>query len=87
MIRKPGLWHGPRRVEVQAVKKSMRLACSTCGDHPQVRRLLVAEGVGRGRKSSVHCEACGDRWIEERIAEARRARRYLRTGEGSVRLG
>jgi len=72
---------------VQAVKPSMRLMCSACGDPPQVRRLLVREGVGRGQTSSVHCEACGDRWIEERLREAQRARVYLRTGEGSIRRG
>ena len=69
------------------MKKAMRLPCSICGDAPLERRLLVREGVGRSGTSAVYCEVCGDRWLEARGAEVRRARQFLKLGTGSIRRG
>lgn len=86
-MRKPGLWHGPRRVEIEAVNARMAKPCSACGDLPEERRVHVVEGVGRSGATSIYCMTCGDRWLRDRLIEAKRARRYLRTGEGTVRRG
>lgn len=86
-IRKPGLWHGSRAVEIQVVNTRMAKACERCGDYPEERRLLIREGVGRGGKTIVHCLVCGDLWLKARAEEAKRAIRYLRTGKGTVRRG
>jgi hypothetical protein len=86
-IRKPGLWHGPRRVEIEAVNARMNKECERCGDYPEVRRLVIEEGVGRSAKKTINCMVCGRGWLRERLREAKRALRYLRTGKGSVRSG
>lgn len=84
-ILKPGLLHGPRRVEVEKVNARMGKMCTDCGDYPEVRRLTVTEGVGRSGKDYIYCLVCGRRWLRIRKKEIICALRYLRTGEGSIR--
>jgi len=86
-LRSPGLWHGPRRVEIEIVNNRMKKECDECGDYPENLRLVVVDGVGRSAKTRVSCQVCGRRWLKERRKEATRALRYLRLGEGSVRSG
>lgn len=83
--RKPGLWHGPRKVEVVTVKKAHRTDC-VCGCRPEGRRLEVTEGSGRHAKKLIFCINCGMAWIANRKVEADRAIEYLTTGEGEIRL-
>ena len=80
-----GLWHAARRVEVQDVKPAHKKACCVCGERPEERRLVVAEGVARAKKSSVYCGGCGWRWIRERINEAERAQARLGGADACIR--
>jgi len=82
----PGLWHGRRRVEIQDVKSSHKVACCDCLNQPVARRLVVTDGGGRSAVTTVRCIACGVAWIGERKAEASRAIARLETGVGSIRL-
>lgn len=84
-ILKPGLWHGPRRVEVQVVNTRMKKACAGCSEQPQERRLRVVDGVARSAKETIYCVSCGTHWIQERRSEAARAIRYLKGECESIR--
>jgi hypothetical protein len=86
MVRKPGLWHGPRRVEVEAVKTAHKLGCSGCQQRPESRRLAVRSGYGRRQTMEVYCIGCGKAWLNERRVEAERAVVFLETGNGAIRL-
>jgi len=84
-IRKPGLWHGPRKVEVVAVTKRHAKLCADCDELPIERRLVVIDGVGRAAKTKVRCVECGIAWVQAWQQESTRACHYLRTGHGSIR--
>ena len=86
MAKTPGLWHAPRRVEVQVVKTSHRLQCCDCPAIPDGRRLVVTEGAGRRALVTVRCIECGKAWVRERKAEADRAIKLLHDGEWKIRL-
>lgn len=83
--RKPGLWHGPRRVEIEEVSARHKKRCTQCSDEIPVRRLKIVDGVARSAKTSVLCKSCGVRWLRERASENERAIDYLKRGEGSIR--
>ncbi len=86
MAKNPLLWHGRRRVEIQAVRSAHRVLCSGCENVPKVRRLVITEGGGRSSTVLVYCMACGVSWINERRVEAERAITLLQTGQGFIRL-
>jgi hypothetical protein len=75
--RKPGLWHGPRRVEITDVKKAHRTPCVACGDMPKFRRMEITEGSGRSAKKFILCALHAAEWIDARRAESSRALSYL----------
>lgn len=83
--RKPGLWHGPRRVQVVDVTARHSKPCDECAELPEERRLIVISGTARSAKTSVLCIECGLLWILQVKAEATRAMRFLRTGKGAIR--
>jgi uncharacterized Zn finger protein len=64
----------------------MRKACDECGAEISVRRLEVREGTGRSSKQYVYCVDCGLVWLERRRLENERAKQYLQTGQGEIRL-
>ena len=75
--RKPGLWHGPRRVEITDVKKAHRTPCVACGDMPKFRRMEITEGAGRSAKKFILCALHAEEWIYARRDEASRAIDFL----------
>ncbi len=81
--RKPGLWFGPRRIEVEDVKKAHRKECSECGAVPEERRLKITDGSGRHATTSIRCMLCGERYLRKMEEESRRAQELL--GYASVR--
>lgn len=84
-VQKPGLWHGPTRIEVETVKRAHKLPCVHCHEIPEGRRLVIVEGSGTRAKKRIYCAVCGESWLSDHAAECERARAYLATGEGTIR--
>jgi len=79
--RKPGLWFGPRRIEVEDVKKAHKKKCSKCDSLPEDRRLKITDGSGRHAVTSILCIGCGERYLRQMEEESRRAQEMLCWGE------
>lgn len=79
-MRKPGLLHGPRRIEVETVKKAHRKPCEGCGSVPCHRRLKVVNGAGRSADTLILCISCGLDYLSDRRDEYQRAQDFLHDG-------
>lgn len=89
MSRKPGLLHGPRRIEVETIKKAHRKPCEGCGAVPRQRRLKVVNGAARAADTMILCISCGLDYLSDRADEYHRAQEFLHDGEckdGEIRL-
>lgn len=75
-----GLFHGPLRIEVEAVSARHKKACTGCGKLPEERRLKLTAGSGRSAAISVYCYPCGVDWLRDHETELVRAIHLLNFG-------
>lgn len=75
---KPGLWFGPRKVEVEVVKKAHKAVCCVCRKKPCGGvRVVVRDGTGRHQTTRVFCAQHGVDFVEAMEHECRRAAKYI----------
>ena len=75
---KPGLWFGPRKVEVEVVKKAHKALCCMCRKRPgKGVRVVVQDGTGRHQTTRVFCAQHGIWFIEAVEYECTRAAKYI----------
>ena len=79
-LRLPGLLHGPRRVQVEDVKKAHKRPCCVCDQVPTTRRLFVVDGSGRNATSRAYCMDCGIDYLKALEQETANAKAFLLFG-------
>lgn len=75
-----GLLHGPRRVQVEDVKKAHKKPCCICDQVPTTRRLFVVDGSGRNATSRVYCMDHGVEYLKALKQETDNAGKFLLFG-------
>lgn len=74
---KPGLWFGPRKIEVEKVKKAHKTVCCMCRKRPETIRLKVVDGSGKHQTTRMFCAQHGVRFLAAMEQECQRAVKYI----------
>ena len=72
------MWFGPRKIEVEVVKKAHKALCCWCKKRPgKGVRVVVRDGTGRHQTTRVFCAQHGITFIEAMEEECTRAAKYI----------